>query len=806
MQGSQYNRAWLIHSIVSEGMERLLLKRFLFETRPEIPTILTDAVAGDTFTTEVIQSCSNLNNKYEHFKSEVRNGSHGKTPQFWIMYLDLMRIQHMAHTAVQENNFDLRAEAWKKLLPLYFAFNMFNYARYGSFYVETLNCINDLYPGMRPLLTKTGLSIQGQDRYPLRTAIDQRGEQTINRDAKTSGGIKSFSTNQSSVLKWCLNRAEAANNTHALNNLAGLGEGTSIYKPLRPSQILRSEELVSKVQAVLETEYINPFGYDIVESQLLNLSSGMPVPDDAADIILKSLETGKTLSEDFKRERLYSQHIKFHNPIKRNNYASFSKNKITVTKDNKAKTIEVNRNIIGNLLSFTVKTGRVIDFEKALQYPLSSIPLSISHPDGSRRETAKSKLKGIIVGYNMNEEKPENEVGSKDVLIVDMIAQIQTMQSIPCTYEGFAENFIKSLPTGYNRVDLIADTYKDFSIKAMERKKRGESKKVLIKSLQSKIPHDFSRLLKNGENKTRLIELLSSYIEQHKNKVFNSLRCYKIVISLDCKCLVITRLSTTEDALLSSNQEEADTKLILHSHHILSESPETLVTLRSSSGDTDVIVLAIALLHRFRERVVIDDGSGKNRRLIKLKDLDIQEEILDALIGFHAYTGNDYVSSFFRKGKGTCFQVLDRSNKFKRSFAKLGDDWQLSDQLFTELEEFTCYLYGARSKDINKLRYKIFDKKYTKENKIIDMCTLPPCRSVLKLHAERANFVAALWKRSTQSNIGTPSITSSGWSNDGTITWIDSAFPSEIEDILLDDEYDESDCEYGDEGESDTEC
>ena len=33
------------------------------------------------------------------------------------------------------------------------------------------------------------LLVQGQEKYPLRTAIDQRGEQTINRDAKTSGKI-----------------------------------------------------------------------------------------------------------------------------------------------------------------------------------------------------------------------------------------------------------------------------------------------------------------------------------------------------------------------------------------------------------------------------------------------------------------------------------------------------------------------------------------------------------------------------------------------------------------------------------------
>ena len=36
-------------------------------------------------------------------------------------------------------------------------------------------------------LVKNGLSIQAQEKYPLATACDQRGEQTINRDAKTAG-------------------------------------------------------------------------------------------------------------------------------------------------------------------------------------------------------------------------------------------------------------------------------------------------------------------------------------------------------------------------------------------------------------------------------------------------------------------------------------------------------------------------------------------------------------------------------------------------------------------------------------------
>ena len=36
-----------------------------------------------------------------------------------------------------------------------------------------------------------------------------------------------------------------------------------------------------------------------------------------------------------------------------------------------------------------------------------------------------------------------------------------------------------------------------------------------------------------------------------------------------------------------------------------------------------------------------------------------------------------------------------------------------------------------------------------------------------------------------------------GWSNDGQIIWIDSAFPSDVEDLLFEEGYDEDVYEYG---------
>ena len=84
-------------------------------------------------------------------------------------------------------DYDMRLYAWENILPYYFALNKINYARYGTCYVETLKQIDIRYPGLKPFLEKRRMSVQAQIAYPVRTAIDQRGEQSINRDAKTAG-------------------------------------------------------------------------------------------------------------------------------------------------------------------------------------------------------------------------------------------------------------------------------------------------------------------------------------------------------------------------------------------------------------------------------------------------------------------------------------------------------------------------------------------------------------------------------------------------------------------------------------------
>ena len=153
------------------------------------------------------------------------------------------------------------------------------------------------------------MSVPAQDRHAVRTAIDQRGEQTINRDAKISGAIRAFASDNAAVLMWCLNRCEQAYNTKALLDKCGLNISTEMYKPCRPSQILFSESLVSNIIKTVTEEYINPFDVNIDVTKLFNVSSGVPVSDDLADEILQVEAIGKWRADKFHEDYLDSNKV-----------------------------------------------------------------------------------------------------------------------------------------------------------------------------------------------------------------------------------------------------------------------------------------------------------------------------------------------------------------------------------------------------------------------------------------------------------------------------------------------------------------
>ena len=74
--------------------------------------------------------------------------------------------------------------------------NMLNYARYGSYYLHQMKNKEVIYLGLN-----VTVSMQGQNWYNIRTPIDHRVEQTLNKQAKTVGGVKNFAPNTNVIAK-----------------------------------------------------------------------------------------------------------------------------------------------------------------------------------------------------------------------------------------------------------------------------------------------------------------------------------------------------------------------------------------------------------------------------------------------------------------------------------------------------------------------------------------------------------------------------------------------------------------------------
>ena len=48
---------------------------------------------------------------YEKFKDKCRNGVLGENAKFWVCYIDFVKMQERAQTAIQEGDFDARLAA-----------------------------------------------------------------------------------------------------------------------------------------------------------------------------------------------------------------------------------------------------------------------------------------------------------------------------------------------------------------------------------------------------------------------------------------------------------------------------------------------------------------------------------------------------------------------------------------------------------------------------------------------------------------------------------------------------------------------
>ena len=166
-----------------------------------------------------------------------------------------------------------------------------------------------------------------------------------------------------------------------------------------------------------------------------------------------------------------------------------------------------------------------------------------------------------------------------------------------------------------------------------------------------------------------------------------------------------------------------------------------------SSSDTDVLIILLGLFGRSEGMTtILDYGSGNHRRYIAVAAIFEEKKpgITGALTGFHALTGCDFPSCFFRKGKVRSFQWLEEELDFIMALKSLTS--QKVD--IPGVTSFFCQLYGFRTSNIVEVRYKAFmrmcsgtGRELLARIKKINSSSLPPCTKTLSNHIKRAQSI-----------------------------------------------------------------
>jgi len=117
---------------------------------------------------------------------------------------------------------------------------------------------------------------------------------------------------------------------------------------------------------------------------------------------------------------------------------------------------------------------------------------------------------------------------------------------------------------------------------------------------------------------------------------------------------------------LHSDQEEADTRIILHALIVVAATAPAGRTVVVRSPDTDVMILLLSYANIIQLLLLFDTGSGNKRRLIDIQSIAscLATEMCSSLPAIHAFTRCDYTSAFVRRGKDKPQQWLQHNTEF----------------------------------------------------------------------------------------------------------------------------------------------
>lgn len=640
ISGKHFNRCKRLHPIVAVALEILHFRNFVEQEKLEIDE--TTILALGEFSEQkqlspVVESAAltEILKIYSVYQEATLQGKHGKTAQFYATYMNLVNYYLILTRSVRTGDFELFKYILPKIANLFFVFNQPNYARWLVKYHDNLMKIEDTHPGLQELLQKGCFGIKRTDKPFSRQPIDLTLEQTINADAaRRLTGVIHFTNSISARQRWSRSHSIRSSLISHVYEEAGLQKAQDITADLARHQIEKNSAAVKKFMDTIN-QNINPFRNDLDKDVLYNIATGRAATDEISNFLLNVEESGSHLRENFIAE-CATANDRFEKPIKRNAVNNFSASsaKRLVKVGNKVQEVKMQRDLFGRMLGVSMENN--IDIAKIVSFPLTPVPMSMGHLDGSMN-TMKSAFMNFLENRIASDPPP-----NIDVVVLDGFFILHLIREVPKTFGGISKKILQMV-TRYPapRIDVVFDRYFTPSIKDNERARRSglENRSYVISGSDQTRPADFGKELRNARFKEALVQFLINHWAS--DEVIPFIGNKTIYLNFDrCHAYEVLngRVEKTIDEQLSCEKhEEADTKMV---YHVCNIDYAANAVIRCS--DTDVLVIMLGNMEHLAGSVNIwmDAGTGNHQRWIDITKLfnNLGKSLARALPGLHAIT------------------------------------------------------------------------------------------------------------------------------------------------------------------------
>lgn len=767
MKGKHYNRCVRTHKITFEALWKALMSSFRVWLSNKNQDVDLDRI--DELTADIYEDfkCKHFNKVSSHSEglsgylqdmvvqlfAFIEENSSNNTFRFWLLYLELIAILLNFIRASREGNWTEYVTSFKEMLKLMAFHDHVNYMRWGSAFLIDMENLEKDFPAVYKEFLKGAFSIKTTEQSFVRIPADQAIEH-VNKVCKTSGGLINITTREATRQRWELTYNERGRLSDMAKDMFNIStQSQYIHNEIQEKRLRKDVEDVLHLQEQFERFKV----FSSPQESLICISTGDVVPIEHAEKLIQARVIGGEIIHDFIHVRFGPDSREpLHSPIKKANMKTFKDISISSSAVKQKSTMKIDTMIQQRLLA-AVSSSRPVDICKILKHELASIPPSIGRPDGSLNPANKAPLSHILTEGNFIDTIPANP--GKSALIVDAMSVVQRL-GIPKnakTFGDLAYVYFKYLTNNknYRRIDVVFDRYVNKpTIKDSTRSRRFSQQKHgsirrIIRDNNTPLPPKWGQFINNSENKSHLIEFLA--------KQFILLAQAHSDIEVIVGGLPEGNALHSSDkdiSMLYTEQDEADTLLILHSLHALQNGYSTLVI---QSDDTDVLVLLI--WHDLAQNIWMQRSTPTRYVNVHEIALKLGPDVKNSLLGFHSVTGCDTVSQFRAVGKKTAWKIFTQQPHL------LKDIGLSSDVPLQNVEEFVCKLYSPSTTvtSVDKLRVHLFHKGKP-------LHRLPPTSDTLKLHVQRANYQSLVWATAVEQHPSLPLATDCGWKlEDGTL-------------------------------------